>query len=224
MKTAINLFFGTLLAAHFLVIAFSLLPDNPIKHQYKYEMARYTTPLFQQNWNLFAPNPVSSNWTVKYQYQVYRHGQLYTTSWLDVVTPLVYAKRTSFWSPVQRVLKHMSSGIMDIMEFNRKFKELTAENDTLKNNPAKLDRFYGRALRECSGHNALVQYSQFVYARMALPAAFQSPDSVAFRYDIQCAYFPRFSKRNLDYFDTKNYTYSQIMSRRYTLLTTRPAH
>ncbi|TGE27422.1 DUF5819 family protein [Hymenobacter metallicola] len=218
MKTGIRILFSTLLGAHFLIVAFSLLPDNPIKHQFKREIAEHMFPIFQQNWNLFAPNPVSSNWTVMYQYKVYAQGRVHTTEWQDAVTPLLQEKKTAFWSPVQRVLKHISSGVIDIMEFNRKFKDYVAENDTLKNDSLKAERLYPIAVRECTGHKGLLQYSSYVYSRLGKPAGFGRPDSVRVRYSIQNAHFPRFSKRDLDYFDKKNYTYTHSTSKEYKIL------
>lgn len=202
-----------LLLGHFTVVAFSLLPANPISHQFKYQIEGYVDPWFSQTWNLFAPNPIASNQRLLFRYDVYRGGQRSTSSWVDVVEPLTQLKKDSYWSPVQRILKHLSSSTNETIEIQNKALKFVAKQDSLKNDPDKTKRFLRGVIEQSPGHRALVQYSQHTFRRLRqTQPAWQRADSVLVTYRILHQQFPRFSKRQLDYFDERNSRYSHLTS------------
>ena len=69
---------GIHLSATFLYNA----PANPISQQYASELKTWMTPVFAQNWQLFAPNPLSEQIDVQARASVAGAGRL--TSWQDL--------------------------------------------------------------------------------------------------------------------------------------------
>lgn len=208
------------LITHFTIVGLSLMPDNPLKHQYKYQIAAYINPLFSQSWCLFSPTPVNTNMTILVQFKSFDNGAIRdTTNWVDLYQPLIEEKRNNFWSPVQRVSKFMTSIMQNISEHNNTFFEDAKKDSLLSKNPEALQKAYEKNLQNCMGHNSLLQYSNFVFdkmhgTQMYLPKGI---DSVQVRYQIFDSEFPRFSKRNLDYFDLNNYKFSKSTSNFYTI-------
>lgn len=52
---------GALLGAHMTMAALSQAPLSPVKLVYGNRVAGYLDPYFSQNWQLFAPTPVSDD-------------------------------------------------------------------------------------------------------------------------------------------------------------------
>lgn len=80
-----------LLGFHFGMTALYLTPPNPVKQAWFQPMMKYMDPLFMQNWQLFAPNPVSQhqNIFVKAKWKDPQTGQIKETPWCDVSQPLI---------------------------------------------------------------------------------------------------------------------------------------
>ena len=205
-----------LFAAHFLIVSLGLFPDNPVSHQYKLERAAYMEPLFSQNWSLFAPNPINSNMNVLYRFEAYRGGEMERSEWVDAMTPLVEAKRAHFWSPVQRITKFLTGSMQGVNQANNDAYEFIQKTDSLKADSVAADQFYRQVVRGSMGHQALAQYGESVFQRHA-GADVAAYDSVLAQYSIHVAKFPRFSKRDLDYFDLENYEFSQRPSEPFRL-------
>ncbi|AHJ98129.1 DUF5819 family protein [Hymenobacter swuensis] len=203
----------TVLVGHFSVVAFSMLPANPLSHQYKYQLQAYMNPWFSQTWNLFAPNPIASNQRLLFQYEIYQKGQAQRSSWVDVVEPLTTLKKGSYWSPVQRILKHISASTNEVIEVQNKAIKFAAQQDTLAKDTVKTRRFLRAVVSSSPGHRAILQYSRHTFRRLAATnPAWASPDSVRVVYQVLNQEFPRFSKRELDYFDERNSRYSHLTS------------
>ena len=208
----------TALVTHFTVVAFSMLPANPLSHQYKYQLHRYMDPWFSQAWTLFAPNPIAVNQRLLFQYEVFRGGQQQRTGWVDVVEPLTDLKKDSYWSPVQRILKHISASTNGLLEVQGKAIKFAAKQDTLAGDTAKTRRFVQAVVRQSPGHRALLQYSRHTFGRLSQDhPAWRNADSVRVRYRIMNQEFPRFSKRELDYFNERNSRYTYLTSETYRL-------
>ena len=206
------------LIGHFAVVAFSMLPANPLSHQYKYQLQAYMNPWFSQTWNLFAPNPIASNQRLLFQYEVYQKGQAERSGWVDVVEPLTTLKKNSYWSPVQRVLKHLSASTNEVIEVQNKAIKFAARQDSMAHDTLKTQRFLRAIIQSSPGHRAIVQYSRHTFRRMAATnSAWTHPDSVRVVYQVLNQEFPRFSKRELDYFDEQNSRYSHLISEPYRL-------
>lgn len=208
------------LVAHFSIVGMDLMPDNPLKHQYKYEISNYMSPFFSQTWNLFAPTPINKNSTILVKYYLHKKDQTVdSTMWNDIVEPLIEQRRKSFWSPVQRVIKSMTSISSGYIESSNKALQIVAKTDSLKNEPEKAARFIKKALETTREHRMLMQYCNFVYFNQYAPAYDPSAlDSVTVSFNFLAKEFPRFSQRHLDYYDEENYKILELKSEPYKLL------
>jgi hypothetical protein len=186
---------------HFSIVGLSLLPSNPINYVYKLQIRSYVDPFFTQNWNLFAPNPIASNQTLLIKFISYTKKDSVSTNWLDI-KDVVHKNRTkSFWSPLQRLEKYFGSITESIIEDQIELKEYITKHPKISKD--SIDNLLGQ-YRANYGHRTLIKYSKIVYSRINQNTS-ALPDSVYLKYRIVDAEFPRFSKRNLDYYDLKNY-------------------
>lgn len=218
-KIGFTLFRVVLIAAmgvHFSIIAMHLMPDNPIKHQYANEIRNYVFPYFGQSWKLFAPNPVNSNLSILVQFSDYKNGKVATSQWLDICKPLIEERRRNFWSPSQRILKTFSGSVMNLVENRAKAYEY-ANKEFAPKDSLKSYKIIKKAIDISAGHKSILSYAKFVHNNYAASNHI-SPDSSFVVYRILESKFPRFSKRNLDYFDLDNYQYSQLRTHEYRIL------
>lgn len=80
-----------LLAFHFTIVVLYNSRPNPIKRRHDRFITAYMTPLFAQDWHLFAPSPISFDVILMLKTRL-RHrttAQLYETDWVDVTTPIL---------------------------------------------------------------------------------------------------------------------------------------
>lgn len=82
---------GLLLGIHFLLTILYLAPDNLLKRRFSEPLQRYMDPLFAQNWQLFAPNPISQHRSlvIKAKYRDPRTGEIRESPWMDITRPHV---------------------------------------------------------------------------------------------------------------------------------------
>jgi hypothetical protein len=57
-------------------------PTNPVSQRYSKQIQWWMNPLFNQNWQLFAPNPISENVTVQARASLAPDG--WVTGWIDL--------------------------------------------------------------------------------------------------------------------------------------------
>lgn len=74
------------LAAHFTVVLLSLLPEGPAHSRVERVARWYTDPLFNQDWRLFAPNPVRDDQGTLLRVR-YPDGSV--SRWVDPLSPLI---------------------------------------------------------------------------------------------------------------------------------------
>lgn len=207
IKQAVVSILWILLATHFLVVFIYLLPSNPVNHQYKRQIDGYVNPLFSQRWTLFSPNPGNSNQTIWVQFTIYNKNKTTQSSWIDIVTPLLEEKRTYFWTPTQRPLKFLSSCYASIIDMRANTWDASKRIDSLRGDTARIEQLIQQYVDGTDGHHGIMCYSRQVFSRMYPRQRF---DSVYVGYRLVDARFPRLSKRDADYFDTKNYEYSVL--------------
>jgi hypothetical protein len=84
------------LAMHFLVTALFVGPLNPIKLAWGDEITSYMTPYFEQNWSLFAPDPISEERGMLVRARVTDdNGTVRTTEFADITNPPIKAFTTT---------------------------------------------------------------------------------------------------------------------------------
>ncbi len=201
-----------LLVAHFSIIGFYQMPDNPLLHQYKYQMSRYIDPFFSQAWTLFSPNPINYNMNLLVQFSFENNGKVNTTDWIDVSEPIIKDRKSNFWSPGQRLSKYLSACMQGINDDSRQFLEVMKKDSLLsKKDSAYIQKLYDKSISATYGHRSIMQYVTFVANRYFSETNLAS-EKIYIRYRIFNSKFPRFSKRHLDYYNLKNYTFSEYTS------------
>ena len=198
---------------HFVIVGFKQFPDNPVQHEYKIQLSRYVDPFFSQAWTLFSPNPINSNMTLLIQFKYFSNNRNYTTEWIDVSEPINIERQKYFWSPAQRISKFLSSSMQNINDNYIQFFEYVKSDEILsKKDTATISKLYQSSMIKTFGHASIIQYSQFVAKQYFSKQKNTIPASLQIQYRIFNAKFPRFSKRNLDYYNLENYTFSELTS------------
>lgn len=196
---------------HFALVGWNQLPDNPLQHQFKKELRNYVEPFFSQAWTLFSPNPINANMSMLMRFEYEANGVKDTTAWIDVTEPLIQTRKDQFWSPAQRISKFMQSCMTNISENHKVVSQHIETTDSLKADSVKAKDFYLMAMMNGYGFQSTLQYSVYV-ANNYFASEKISPQSVKTQYKILTAKFPRFSKRHLDYYDLRNYQFSELGS------------
>ena len=193
------------LAIHFLIVAISVGPDNPVKHIYKNEVADYMHPHFNQNWNLFAPNPISSNHTLAFQYEIYSNGDTIQTEWGDVLEPIIKARKESIWTPLQRLEKYISNLIETTFEDRGKMMKYLDKEGIDDKSDIEADSMLialEDIFENTYTHACMLKYGYYTFQKMyGNQYNTLAADSVKLNYRLIDAKFPRFSKRKEDYYD-----------------------
>ncbi|WP_188432464.1 DUF5819 family protein [Kroppenstedtia guangzhouensis] len=103
---------AVVLAIHFFITFWYLTPNNPVKSKWWDRLYAYMDPLFTQNWQLFAPNPVSQHQDVwaKARVKDPATGQLRETDWKNITRPMIRDKQSQRISSEGRVLRQISVG------------------------------------------------------------------------------------------------------------------
>lgn len=109
---ALNLITLLLLAFmlfHFTIISLHAGPVNPISVKFKRFTDTYVGTWFQQNWHLFAPDPLTNNYKlyvrVKYTSAASDNSPVVTTEWYDATAPMIAENNRSLFSPFNRMLR-----------------------------------------------------------------------------------------------------------------------
>lgn len=93
---------GSLAALYVANTFLYLTPPNPVKLALIPVIYALEQPYFAQNWHLFAPNPIKSNFVLAVRCRL-SEGAL--TPWHDPVTPLLAAHHRNRLSPMGKVLR-----------------------------------------------------------------------------------------------------------------------
>ncbi|NPC91741.1 DNA-directed RNA polymerase subunit beta [Bacillus sp. WMMC1349] len=102
MKKVFFIVICILFVFHFSLTALYVLPFNPIKNKINAPILAYMHPLFAQNWQLFAPNPLSRDTYVNVQVRD-KNGE--ESSWIDISTPLYDANHKNRISPINTLVR-----------------------------------------------------------------------------------------------------------------------
>ena len=72
-------------AAHLLMVSLYVAPVNPISQRYSRQIDDWIDPLFDQSWQLFAPQPQSANWQISARtMSTGPGGRPQISSWFDL--------------------------------------------------------------------------------------------------------------------------------------------
>jgi hypothetical protein len=105
---------SAVLAAHLTLIELGNLPNNPISLHASPVVERYVHPLFSQNWNFFAPSPISVDVTVMARAeQCGAAGRCTLTDWVDVSDPLIEKVRADRLTSLEIVQLMLSNAAIE---------------------------------------------------------------------------------------------------------------
>ena len=95
-------FLSSFFVIHYSLIVLKVGPTNPLSLKAKPITGWYTSKLFEQNWHLFAPDPISIN---SYIYMQIDNGNLKENEWIDISTPLIEQNHSKIFTPYNRVVR-----------------------------------------------------------------------------------------------------------------------
>ncbi|MEE1939481.1 DUF5819 family protein [Streptomyces sp. TRM 70361] len=76
---------GVFVAVHLVMVFLHVAPSNTLSRQHGEVVEEYVYPEFEQNWKLFAPNPLQQNVAVHARAEVRKpDGATETTGWVDL--------------------------------------------------------------------------------------------------------------------------------------------
>lgn len=92
---------------HFSIIALHAGPINPISAKLQPFLNTYVIPFFYQNWHLFAPDPITTNFRLFAQVRYIEAGEdePVESPWIDVMTPLLEKNEETLFSPHNRMVR-----------------------------------------------------------------------------------------------------------------------
>jgi hypothetical protein len=98
----------TLLAGAYVVTTFVYLtPPNPVKARWLPLINSLMHPLFAQNWHLFAPDPIRTNFVLSVRCRT-RAG---VSPWRDITQPMLERHHRERTSPMSRLLRVQQNAI-----------------------------------------------------------------------------------------------------------------
>lgn len=121
----VSLLLAVYTIAHFSIIILHAGPVNPISVKLQKYINAYVSPFFYQNWHLFAPNPVTTNFHLFMQVRYKEPGvsESVESPWLDVITPFLEQNEKSLFSPYNRMVR-LGLGFVHALQLGG-FDELT---------------------------------------------------------------------------------------------------
>lgn len=124
-KIAFFLMIAALFTYHFIVTALYVLPFNPLSYKYNKQIESYMNPLFTQNWQLFAPNPLSQSVYVNVQIKDIEGRE---SKWIDFTTPLLEANHKNRFSPVNTVVRLGQSAYLQSVHIDPLTEKIATKN------------------------------------------------------------------------------------------------
>ncbi|WP_432357034.1 DUF5819 family protein [Sporosarcina sp. UB5] len=108
------LFLSIALLIHFSITILYNSPVNPITYKYYPAIQSYMQPLFNQNWKLFAPDPVSNNHKLLVKgYYKGENGKENETQWIDVTELLVTELHKNRLTPLRLAVAQITTSTIE---------------------------------------------------------------------------------------------------------------
>lgn len=124
-KIAFFLLIVAIFTFHFSMTALYVLPFNPLSYKYNKQIESYINPLFTQNWQLFAPNPLSQSVYVNVQIKDIEGEE---SKWIDFTTPLLEANHKNRFSPVNTIVRLGQSAYLQSVHVDSLTEKITTKN------------------------------------------------------------------------------------------------
>lgn len=181
-------------AHHFAVTALHVAPTNPLRVATSPYVLRYLSPLFEQRWNLFAPNPGRPDYFILAACRLGTdgaNGAIETTP-TDATLHLLDQNRKRLLAPAQRVARLMMAppAMLDVDQVESKALELVDSPDP---------RVAEAALQQARALEEKAQIIERLLARVASVECRRShpvADIAAVRASVVWITLPPFSRRH----------------------------
>lgn len=133
-----------IIVIHFAFTFIYLSPANSFRYKHWNQIESYMSPLFTQNWKLFAPNPVNRHENIQVRFKYTNpQGKTVHSDWKAITLPIVKALQKNHFSPNARISGFASSVSHDFV-WRTGDRKKTAQRDMkifvqkiIKNNPTK---------------------------------------------------------------------------------------
>lgn len=133
-KLLLFLFILTVFTIHFTFTSIYILPFNPVKAA-SGQVNAYMQPFFTQNWQLFAPNPLSNNIYVYMQIEDVEGNQ---SEWTDLSTPIFESNHRNRISPNNRIVRIGPGSFMQTIHKDEVLSKVNErENNSITDNIIK---------------------------------------------------------------------------------------
>ncbi|MFT3767504.1 MAG: DUF5819 family protein [Minicystis sp.] len=97
------------LVGHFGLTLAYLTPTNPLRLRFARVINAYMNPFFQQNWHLFAPDPINDTRTLMLSCRVRQpDGGTVETPWTDITIPYWEAHLGNHFGPATRIARSVT--------------------------------------------------------------------------------------------------------------------
>ncbi|MEB2300320.1 DUF5819 family protein [Lysinibacillus xylanilyticus] len=164
MKKIFTIFLALCFCMHFALTAIYVLPLNPVQAKESQLINGYMQPLFTQNWQLFAPNPLSNNVYVFLQAQD-SNGE--DSEWYDLSSQSYKSNQERRISPNNRLVRIGTSAFLQTV---RKDETLEKLKDKISDEELKaLEEERGINEYQEQGIEMLYSYARPYVAKLPSP-------------------------------------------------------
>ncbi|WP_258728642.1 DUF5819 family protein [Bacillus atrophaeus] len=103
---------------HTIMMVMYNLPLNPVNFKHEKLISSYMNPLFTQNWQLFAPDPVSTNNNIICRGTFTNNkGQKEHTEWIDITESYNLDIKNNLFSPNRLMKTALSGAVFEIQPY-----------------------------------------------------------------------------------------------------------
>ena len=176
---------GLALAAHFSLIALSILPLNPLSYRCSRAVAAYVDPLFFQRWSLFAPDPIDADNSAFARGYYHDGARELLTPWIDFTDPILERVRALPVTPLNLTVTVLSKATGSIFTETGIAAASPADRDAMLKrweDPASQPR--GLVVLEAAGAAALRSaYPELRFERVQIMLSIRTVPPFTRRYD-----------------------------------------
>ncbi|WP_433933507.1 DUF5819 family protein [Sorangium cellulosum] len=210
LSTSAPALLGAALCFHFAMTLAYLTPQNPLKLRFARLIDGYMNPLLQQNWHLFAPDPITDTRLLMVACRLRApDGSTTETGWTDITTPYWEAHLENRLGPATRVGRSVTGAARLIysadpasLQMAKKLDERRARALQGGGGPdapeeQEVDRLRDQVKREQDAGSRLGQIVLTRAGSAHCDSLYGPNRTTAVRMRMAVLRFPRFSRRDL---------------------------
>ncbi|WP_437586174.1 DUF5819 family protein [Sorangium sp. So ce1000] len=210
LSTSAPALLAAALCFHFAMTLSYLTPQNPLQLRFARLISGYMNPLFQQNWHLFAPDPISDTRLLMVACRLREpDGSTTETGWTDITTPYWEGHLENRLGPATRLGRSVTGAARMIytadptsLQITKKLEQRRVRAQAGEGAPEDpeghvVDALRGEVKKE---QDAAYQLGKSVLERAGsahCDSLYGPNRTVAVRMRMAVLRFPRFSRRDL---------------------------